>query len=182
MKFTETRFEGAWLVELQPACDERGFFAASWDRGEFAGRGLAVDLDECAISFNHRRGTLRGLHYQATPLEQAKLVRCTSGAIWDVIVDLRPTSATRGLWQAFELSAANRRSLYIPQGLAHGFQTLIDDSEVFYQMSGRYAPEAARGIRWDDPALAVEWPPVPERIVAPRDREWPLLQGAPAGG
>jgi dTDP-4-dehydrorhamnose 3,5-epimerase len=176
MKFTATRFEGAWLIELEPAWDERGFFAASWDRRAFAGRGLAVDLDECAVSFNQRRGTLRGLHYQTAPLEQAKLVRCTAGAVWDVIVDLRPASTTRGQWQAFELSAMNRRSLYIPKGFAHGFQTLMDDTEVFYQMSGRYAPESTRGIRWDDPALAVDWPAVPERIMSPSDRQLPVMR------
>lgn len=176
MKFTKTRFEGAWLIELEPAWDERGFFASSWDRREFAGRGLAVDLDECGLSFNRCRGTLRGLHYQVAPLEQTKLVRCTAGAIWDVIVDLRPTSATRGQWQGFELTAADRRSLYIPKGLAHGFQTLTDDSEVFYQMSGPYAPEAARGIRWDDPALGIQWPAVPERIMSARDRGLEVLR------
>jgi dTDP-4-dehydrorhamnose 3,5-epimerase len=176
MKFTQTRFDGAWLIELEPACDERGFFASTWDRRAFSGRGLAVDLDECAISFNPRRGTLRGLHYQAAPLEQAKLVRCTAGAIWDVIVDRRPGSPTRGQWQAFELSAADRRSLYIPKGLAHGFQTLMDKTEVFYQMSGSYAPQSARGIRWDDPGLAIEWPPAPERILSQRDRELPVME------
>jgi len=176
MRFIETRFEGAWLIELEPAWDERGFFAASWGRREFAGHGLAVNLDECGISFNARRGTLRGLHYQAAPLEQVKLVRCTAGAIWDAIVDLRPQSATRGQWQAFELSAGNRQSLYIPKGMAHGFQTLMDETEVFYQMTGPYAPESAGGIRWDDPALNVEWPAVRERILSRRDRELPMLQ------
>ncbi|HEX9095250.1 MAG TPA: dTDP-4-dehydrorhamnose 3,5-epimerase [Candidatus Dormibacteraeota bacterium] len=176
MKFTETKLRGAYVIEPEPDADERGFFARTWSRLEFAERGLDPDLSECAISFNHRSGTLRGLHYQVVPFEETKLVRCTAGAIYDVIVDLRADSQTRGAWQAFELSAANRRLLYVPKGFAHGFQTIADNTEVHYQLTGRYAPSHARGIRWDDPALGVEWPAVSQRIMSSRDRQLPVMQ------
>jgi dTDP-4-dehydrorhamnose 3,5-epimerase len=178
MKFTETRLGGAYLIEPELDPDERGFFARTWSRSEFAARGLDPELSECAISFNHRSGTLRGLHYQIAPFEETKLVRCTAGAIYDVIVDLRSDSRTRGAWQAFELSAGNRRLLYVPKGFAHGFQTLADNTEVHYQLTGRYALSHSRGIRWDDPALGVEWPPVSQRIMSSRDRELPVMQAA----
>lgn len=129
---------------------------------------------QCNVSWNRRRGTLRGLHYQAPPDAEAKLVRCTRGAIWDVIVDLRPDSATRFRWFAAELTSANRTALYVPEGFAHGFQTLSDDSEVLYQMSAFYRPEAARGARWDDPRLGITWP-LPEPIISARDASYPLL-------
>ncbi len=176
MRFTATRLSGAYLIELDPDADERGFFARTWSRSEFAARGLDPEWDECAISFNHRSGTLRGLHYQVAPFEETKLVRCTAGAIYDAIVDLRSGSPTRGAWQAFELSAANRRLLYVPKGFAHGFQTLADKTEVQYQLTGCYAPSHARGIRWDDPALGVEWPPVAQRIMSSRDRQLPVME------
>jgi dTDP-4-dehydrorhamnose 3,5-epimerase len=176
MKFTETRLRGAYVIEPEPDADERGFFARTWSRSEFAARGLDPDLSECAISFNHRSGTLRGLHYQVVPFEETKLVRCTAGAIYDVIVDLRADSQTRGAWQAFELSAANRRLLYVPKGFAHGFQTIADNTEVHYQLTGHYAPSHARGVRWDDPALGVEWPAVSQRIMSSRDRQLPVMQ------
>jgi dTDP-4-dehydrorhamnose 3,5-epimerase len=178
MKFTETRLGGAYLIEPELDPDERGFFARTWSRSEFAARGLDPELSECAISFNHRSGTLRGLHYQIGPFEETKLVRCTAGAIYDVIVDLRSDSRTHGAWQAFELSAGNRRLLYVPKGFAHGFQTLADNTEVHYQLTGRYAPSHSRGIRWDDPALGVEWPPVSQRIMSSRDRQLPVMQAA----
>lgn len=176
MKFTESRLAGAYLIEPEPELDVRGFFARAWSRSEFAARGLDPELSECAISFNHRRGTLRGLHYQVAPFEETKLVRCTAGTIYDVIVDLRTGSRTRGAWQAFEISAANRWLLYVPKGFAHGFQTLADNTEVLYQLTGRYAPSHARGIRWDDPALGVEWPPVSRRIMSSRDQQLPLME------
>ena len=178
MKFEECRLRGAYLIELEPAADNRGFFAQSWSRKEFAARGLDVGLDECGISFNPRRGTLRGLHYQVAPFEQTKLVRCTVGAVYDVVVDLRPDSQTNGRWEAFELSAQNRRMLYVPKGFAHGFQTLCDDTEVFYQMTGPYSSEHARGIRWDSPGLGVKWPIALGRIISDRDRQLPLLEAA----
>jgi dTDP-4-dehydrorhamnose 3,5-epimerase len=176
MKFLPTSLEGAWLIELEPASDERGFFARSWGRSEFAERGLDADIDECGISFNPRRGTLRGLHYQLAPLEQTRLVRCTAGAVYDVIVDLRADSKTHGRWESFELSAKTRCLLYVPRGFAHGFQTLTSDAEVFYQLTGQYAPDHARGIRWDDPVLAIAWPTVSERTISSRDRHLPLLE------
>ena len=169
MKFNETELPGSYLVELEPSWDERGFFARSWSRREFAEKGLDVDLNESAISFNPRAGTLRGLHYQIAPFEETKLVRCTAGAIFDVIVDLRPSSRTRGRWAGFQLSAENRLMLYVPKGFAHGFQTLTDHSEVSYLLSGSYSPDHARVIRWDDADLGIRWPAMPT-VISDRDR------------
>lgn len=174
MKFVPTPLEGACVVELQQLDDERGFFARSFCRQEFEARGLNPDIAQCNVSFNRLRGTLRGLHYQAEPYSEAKLVRCTQGAIWDVIVDLRPESPSFRRWHAVELSAASRLALYVPEGFAHGFQTLADDSEVLYLMSQFYRPDAARGLRWDDPVLAINWP-VADPQVSERDRGFPLL-------
>ncbi|MCS6927204.1 MAG: dTDP-4-dehydrorhamnose 3,5-epimerase [Candidatus Binatia bacterium] len=172
MFFLETALTGAFIIELDKHEDERGFFARSWCQREFLAHGLNPRLVQCNISFNRRRGTLRGMHYQVAPHEEAKLVRCTRGAIYDVIIDLRPESPTFTQWLAVELSAENYRMLYIPEGFAHGFQTLEDNTEVFYQMSEFYAPECARGIRWNDPAFAIVWPPA-ERIISPRDQHYP---------
>jgi dTDP-4-dehydrorhamnose 3,5-epimerase len=176
MIFTETGLAGAFLVEPERIEDERGFFARTWSLREFAAHGIGGPMTECNISYNLRRGTLRGMHYQAEPHAQVKLVRCTAGAIYDVIVDLRPSSPTHGRWFAAELSASNRRQLYIPEGFAHGFQTLSDDAEVFYQMSGDYAPESGRGVRWDDPAFGIEWP-LPVSVIAERDARYPDYTG-----
>ncbi len=173
MLFTETKLKGAYLIELEIFEDERGYFARSWSQREFEEQGLDARLAECNISFNKREGTLRGMHYQDEPHGQAKLVRCTRGAIFDVIVDLRPDSATFRQWVGFELSPDNGRMLYVPEKFAHGFQTLADNSEVFYQMAAPYAPESAKGVRWDDPAFNIEWPPTKERIIIARDRESP---------
>ena len=174
MIFTETKLAGAFVVEPERFGDERGYFARSWSRREFGARGLSPELVECNVSFNARRGTLRGMHYQAEPHEQAKLVRCTAGAIYDCIIDLRPGSPTFTRWVAVELTAENGLQLYVPGGFAHGFQTLADATEVFYQMSSAYAPESARGVRWDDPAFGVEWPAeVAGRIMNERDRTYP---------
>ena len=172
MKFTQTAIAGAFLVEPEPAGDERGFFARTWCRETFARRGLESEMVQCNVSFSQRSGTLRGMHYQAEPHGEAKLVRVTRGEIYDVLVDLRTDSATYKRWAAFELSASNRHALYIPRGVAHGFQTLADESEVFYQMSTVYQPAAARGVRWNDPALAIEWP-VADRTIAAKDNVWP---------
>lgn len=172
MKFSPTALTGACIIDIEPVPDERGFFARSWCREEFARHGLNPDLAQCSISFNKKRGTLRGLHYQARPHEETKVVRCTRGAICDVIVDLRPESPTFRKWIAVELSADNRRMLYIPAGLAHGFQSLTDDTEVFYQISTPYHPESARGARWNDPAFGIEWP-VTERVISDKDRQYP---------
>jgi dTDP-4-dehydrorhamnose 3,5-epimerase len=172
VKFSPTALAGACIIDIEPVQDERGFFARSWCREEFAKHGLNPDLAQCSISFNKKRGTLRGMHYQAKPHEETKVVRCTRGAIYDVIVDLRPESPTFRKWIAVELSADNRRMLYVPPGFAHGFQSLVDDTEVFYQISTFYHPESARGARWDDPAFGIEWP-VMKRVISDKDRQYP---------
>ena len=171
MKFIETPLKKVFVLELNRFEDERGFFARSWCREEFESRGLSSDLAQCSISFNKKKDTLRGMHYQVKPHEEAKLVRCTMGAIYDVVIDLRPGSPTMKRWFAVELSAENHRMLYIPEGLAHGFITLEDNSEVFYQISGLYHPECARGVRWNDPAFDIKWPRKAE-IIAERDANY----------
>lgn len=172
MIFEATKLPGVWLVRLELREDERGSFARSWCAREFLAHGLNPSLAQCNVSFSRRRGTLRGLHYQAPPHAEAKLVRCIRGAIYDVALDLRPASPTFKHWTAVELTAENRRALYVPEGCAHGFQSLTDESEVFYQMSEFYQPESARGVRWNDPAFGIEWP-VAEPIMAERDRAYP---------
>jgi len=173
VKFTPTPLKGAYVVELEPLVDDRGFFARTWCRDEFARQGLSANLVQCSLSFNHRKGTLRGMHYQTAPNEEAKLVRCTSGAIYDVIVDLRRQSRSFKQWFAIELGVTNRRMLYVPEGVAHGFQTLEDCTEVFYQMSEFYHPEAAHGVRWNDPAFRIRWPLRDKMIIADRDLNFP---------
>ena len=172
MIFAQTPLSGAYIVDIERLADDRGFFARSFCRDEFEARGLDPRVVQCDISFNARRGTLRGMHYQAAPFAEAKLVRCTQGAIHDVIVDLRPGSPTFKQHFGVDLAAGSHRALYVPEGLAHGFLTLADSSEVFYQMSESYAPEHARGFRWDDPAFAIEWPQA-VRIMSDRDRSYP---------
>jgi len=174
--FTPTPLAGVLVVELQRLEDERGFFARSFCQDEFRKQGLDPRLAQCNVSFNRKRGTLRGLHYQAAPREEAKLVRCTQGAIWDVAVDLRRDSPSFKRWHGVELTAENRRALYVPGGCAHGFQTLSDDAEVLYLMSEFYHPEAARGLQWDDPAFAIRWP-LPEPILSARDRSFARFAG-----
>jgi dTDP-4-dehydrorhamnose 3,5-epimerase len=173
--FVETPVAGALVVEPQPIEDERGFFARTFSAEEFAERGLDVRVDQCSVSFNARAGTLRGMHYQAAPHGETKLVRCTRGAIFDVAVDLRPDSPTYLRWAGLELTAENGRALYVPEGCAHGFQTLTDGAEVLYQISTPYVPDAARGVRWDDPAFGIEWPEAPPggRTMSARDAEYP---------
>lgn len=172
MKLTSVPLPGAYLIELEPVVDERGFFARSWCSEEFRLHGLNANLAQCGVSFNTRRGTLRGMHYQDDPHPEAKLVRCYSGAIYDVILDLRRASPANCKWFAVELTAANRKMLYVPEGVAHGFQTLTDGAEVFYQISESYRPECARGVRWDDPLFGIEWP-VRDPIMSQRDRTFP---------
>lgn len=174
MKFLPTPLAGAYVVELERIEDERGFFARSFCQDEFRKQGLKTAIAQCNVSWNRKRGTLRGLHYQAAPHEEAKVVHCTRGAVWDVIVDLRTGSPTRLRWHAQELNADNRFALYVPQGFAHGFQTLADGTEVLYQMSESYHPDLARGLRWDDPRLGIRWP-LPEPTLSERDRSYPLL-------
>jgi dTDP-4-dehydrorhamnose 3,5-epimerase len=175
VKFTETPVPGAWLVELEPIEDDRGWFARMFCTEEFSARGLDATVAQCNASFNRRSGTLRGMHYQAEPHGEAKLVRCTQGAIYDALVDLRPSSPAFCGWTGVELSAGNRRMLYAPVGTAHGFVTLTDNSEVLYQMSYPYVPDAARGVRFDDPAFGIEWPVEPA-VISERDRSYPDFQ------
>lgn len=167
MRFIETPIAGAFLIEPEPSEDERGFFARIFDAAEFARRGLETSFPQWSLSYNAKRGTLRGLHYQAPPHEEVKIVRCTRGAVWDVLVDLR-----RGGTVGFELTADNRRALYVPRGVAHGFQSLADATEMCYFISAEYAPDSARGLRWNDPALAIRWP-IADPILSERDRSFP---------
>ena len=169
MKLSPVSLAGAFVIDLERIEDDRGFFARSFCAEDFRKAGLDPAVAQCNVSFNARRGTLRGLHFQAAPREEAKLVRCTRGAIFDAIVDLRADSPTRRKWFGAELSAANRRALYVPKGFAHGFQTLVDDSEVLYMMSEFHDPGLARGVAWNDPAFAIEWP-ISNPFISERDR------------
>ena len=171
MKFNDTKISGVFEVHLDCKSDERGFFARSWCQREFEERGLNPNLRQCNVSFNVRKGTLRGLHYQSAPYPESKLVRCTRGAIHDVVVDLRLNSPTFKHWTAAILTSANRHMLYVPQGCGHGFLTLEDGTEVFYQMSQFYNPQAARGVRWNDPAFGIVWP-AEVRVISERDRTY----------
>ena len=173
MMFRPTSIPGAFLLELEKREDSRGFFARSWCALEAEAHGLDSRLVQCNVSFNQCRGTLLGLHLQGPPHGEVKLVRCTRGALMDVLVDLRPDSPMFMKWEAFDLTQENRTSVYIPQGVAHGFQTLADETEIFYQMSEAYHPESAQGYRWNDPAFGVTWPVTPP-IVSPRDAAFPL--------
>ena len=174
MKFRALEISGLFLVEPEPFFDARGFFARSWCTKEFAEHGLSADLAQCNISYNRKRGTLRGLHYQREPFAETKLIRCTRGAVFDVAVDLRENSRTFGQWCAVELTEENCAMFYIPAGFAHGFQTLTDSAELFYQMSCPYHADTAAGVRYDDPDLAISWP-LPDPIIAPHDLALPLL-------
>jgi dTDP-4-dehydrorhamnose 3,5-epimerase len=175
VRFRETSVAGAFVVEPERIEDERGFFARTFSVKEFASRGLDTRVDECSTSFNVREGTLRGMHYQLAPHAESKLVRCTRGAIYDVAVDLRPDSPSYLRWFGLELSPENGYALFVPEGCAHGFQTLADASEVLYQISAPYVPDAGRGVRWDDPAFGIEWPAPPAggRTMTSRDAEYP---------
>jgi dTDP-4-dehydrorhamnose 3,5-epimerase len=176
MTFTETKLKGVYIIEPYRFEDERGFFAPSFSAKEFAARGMADVFVENNISYSKRRGTLRGMHFQAEPHGQAKLVRCTRGAVFDVAVDLRPDSPTFKEWIGVELTAENRSMVYLPGNCGHGFQTLVDDSEVFYMVSQLYAPESGRGFRWDDPAFGIDWPDVGTRLLLERDETYPDFQ------
>jgi dTDP-4-dehydrorhamnose 3,5-epimerase len=172
MIFHETKLPGVFEIRLEPNGDQRGFFARSWCQREFEQRGLNPITVQCNVSFNEKKGTLRGMHYQAEPHPEAKLVRCTQGSIYDVVVDMRPGSTTFKEWISVVLSAANRSMIYVPEGFGHGFLTLEDRTEIFYQMSEFYYPELSRGVRWDDPGLQIEWPFQPE-VISDRDRTYP---------
>jgi dTDP-4-dehydrorhamnose 3,5-epimerase len=171
MIFKETPLKGAFLIEPERREDERGFFARAWDPHEFEVHGLNPRIAQCSISYNKKRGTLRGMHYQDKPHEEAKVVRCTMGALYDVIIDLRRDSTTFKQWTATELNAKSRRMFYIPEGFAHGFLTLEDDTEVFYQMSEVQVPDKARGVRWDDPVFGIKWP-IAVQVISDRDRTY----------
>ncbi len=172
MIFKETKLKGAFIIKLNRLNDERGFFARTFCQNEFEDHGLNPKIVQCNTSFNQRKGTLRGLHYQIAPYEEAKLVRCTKGAIYDVIIDLRSSSPTFKQWLAMDLTAENRSMLYIPEGFAHGFQTLEDDTEVLYQMSEFYHPECARGVKWNDRAFRIAWP-INNPTISARDQQYP---------
>src|SRR6516225_2492970 len=172
MIFTATQLDGAWLIDLEPREDERGFFARIWCRQELGAQGLDTDIAQENVSYNRLRGTVRGLHFQRSPHEETKIVRCTCGSIFDVIVDLRPHSPSYLQWQGFDLTAENRRAVYIPKGFAHGFQTLAEHSEITYQISTFYAPESAGGYRYDDAAFRITWP-LPLTVISERDLGWP---------
>jgi dTDP-4-dehydrorhamnose 3,5-epimerase len=173
MRFLETALPGVWVIESDPICDERGWFARVFDADTFKARGLGPGVVQCSVSFNARRGTVRGMHYQAEPHAEPRLVRCVSGASFEVALDLRSDSPAYCRWHGVELSAENHRALYLPPGVAHGYRTLADGTELFYQMGYRHVPEAARGVRWDDPAFGIEWPPVAgEPVISARDRSY----------
>ncbi len=176
MIFTPIPLAGAFVVELEQVEDKRGFFARAFCREEFEAHGLNPLIAQCNVSLNRKSGTLRGMHFQGPPHEEAKLVRCTGGAVWDVIIDLRRASATFKRWHGIELSAQNRRALYVPEGFAHGFLTLADNSEMLYLMSEPYHPECARGVRWNDPAFGIEWP-LAQPEMSERDRGFALFSG-----
>lgn len=179
MKFTPGTVAGAWLIDLEPRADERGYFARTWCAQEFAAHGLATCIVQANTAVSPKRGTLRGMHYQEAPHAEVKVIRCTRGAVYDVVVDLRPDSATHGRWMGVELSAGNGRALYAPEGCAHGYLTLEDDTELLYFASDCYAPAAARGVRYDDPAFGIVWPGRIE-LVSVQDRSWPSYAGPEA--
>ena len=176
MIFTKTVLNDAMIIDIERKEDDRGFFARSWCRREFEAHGLNPNLAQCNISFNPKKGTLRGMHFQVKPYEEAKLARCMRGSLCDVIVDLRPDSPTYNKHLSVVLTSENRRMLYVPEGFAHGFLTLEDDTEVFYQISEFYRPESQRGFRWDDPAFAIAWP-AEVRLISERDRSYPDFGG-----
>ncbi len=171
MKFSKTKIPGLKIVDIEPVADERGIFARTWCEEEFKTAGLSTALAQFSISFNKAKGTLRGMHYQLAPATEIKLIRCTQGSVFDVIIDLREDSPTFRQWVACELTAQNHRALYVPEGLAHGFITLEDNTEMFYQISAPYAPASATGVRWNDPSFKIEWPLKPT-VISPRDAEY----------
>jgi dTDP-4-dehydrorhamnose 3,5-epimerase len=175
MRYLDTPLAGLVVIELEPVTDSRGFFARTWCHKEFTERGLSTELRQAGIAFNRLRGTVRGMHFQRPPFGETKIVRCTAGALFDVAVDLRPDSPTYRRHFAIELSADNRTALYIPEGFAHGYQTLVDDTEASYWISQFYAPEYAAGIRWNDPALGIEWP-LETTEISDRDRNLPTVE------
>lgn len=177
MLFTPTDLKGAFVIDLEPIEDARGFFARAWDERELAEHRLETRIAQCNVSFNRYKGTLRGMHLQDPPHEEVKLIRCVRGSLFDVIIDLSPGSASYKQWTGVELSADNRRMLYVPRGFAHGFQTLEDDTETFYMVSELYMPGAEAGVRWDDPTFGIEWPLGEPSEISEKDRTWPDFAG-----
>lgn len=177
MIFTETPLKGAFIIDIESRKDERGYFARVWCAREFEEQGLSTALVQCNVAYNNRKGILRGMHYQNAPWSEVKLVRCTKGAVYDVIVDLRAESETRLQWTGVELTEDNHRMLYVPEGFAHGYLTLQDNSELFYQVSQFYTPQAEGGLRWNDPAVGIDWPDAGELLISAKDSAWPLLNG-----
>ncbi len=175
MIFTPTALDGVWIIEPELISDERGFFGRTWCCREFEKRGLNPRLAQCNVSINHRRGTVRGMHFQREPHGEAKLVRVTRGAIFDVAVDVRPDSVTCGRWIGVDLTSENHRAIYIPEGCAHGFQTLENDTEIFYQMSREFVSGSSAGVRWNDPRICIDWP-LPISVIAAKDESWPEWQ------
>jgi dTDP-4-dehydrorhamnose 3,5-epimerase len=177
MIFSETALPGAYVIDLERIEDERGFFARAWCERELTEHGLETRIAQSNVSFNKHKGTLRGMHFQRPPHQETKLIRCIRGGLFDVIIDLRPDSTGYKRWMGVELTADNRRMLYVPRGFAHGFQTLEDDTETFYMVSEFYTPEAEGGVRWDDPAFTVEWPLGPPTEISEKDQQWPDFRG-----
>lgn len=175
MIYTPSRIPGAWVIDITPITDSRGFFAMTWLPDELRERGMNPALAQCNLAFNHKRGTLRGMHFQKAPHAQAKIIRVTRGAVLDVIVDLREDSPTYRQWDAVELSAENRRMFYMPEGIAHGYLTLTDNTEAYYHASSPWVPAAESGVRWDDPAFAIKWPFRAE-VISDKDTSWPLVK------
>lgn len=173
MIFKETKLKGAFIIEMEPIKDMRGFFARAWCKKEFEEHGLKPYLVQANITFSREKGTLRGMHYQVAPYQEAKLVRCLKGALFDVIIDLRPDSPTYREWIDIELAEDNYKMLYVPEGFAHGYQTSEDNTEVFYQVSQFYCPESERGIRWNDPAFGIRWPQTQDLVISKKDKKWP---------
>ncbi len=173
MIFKETRLKGSFIIELEKIIDDRGFFSRAWCQKEFQDHGLNQNFVQCNLSFNATKGTLRGIHYQIAPYAEAKIIRCTRGKIYDVIVDLRQESSTYLQWLSFELSSENRKMLYVPENFAHGYLTLADNTEVFYQVSQFYSPGSECGIRWNDPLINIKWPRIANPIISEKDKKWP---------
>lgn len=176
MRFRETGLDGAWLIEPERRSDERGYFARTWCINEFDMHGIGMDFVQCSTSFNHARGTLRGIHLQLAPYQEAKLIRCTRGRAYDVMVDLRPESPSFGEWRAYELSADNGRLVYLPEGFGHAFQTVADDTELSYHISEFYQQTSSAGVRWNDPDLAIQWPDANNPVLSQRDQGLPSLR------
>ena len=175
MLFRETPLSGAYVIEPERICDHRGYFARVWCESEFGRHGLTSKILQSNVGFNHRKGTLRGLHFQKAPYAEVKVLRCTRGAIFDVIIDLRPESGTYARWYGVELTAASSQMIYVPEGFAQGYITLVDDTEINYHTSQSFCPAAALGVRYDDPAFGIQWP-IPASVISEQDRNWPLLE------